>query len=394
MTQSAAERTVLGRLGVRPLVNAAGPLTRLGGGPLAPAVVAAMAEAARSSLKISELQAAAGQVIASATGAEAGYVTSGAAAGLTLSAAACLARGDLALMDRLPDTDGIANEIVVQKPHQVSYNRALRAAGARLVEVGYMGYPGTGATYAWQLEAAIGDRTVAVAHQLVDAPNTIPLAEVVRIAHAHGLPVIVDAAAGLPPPENLRRFVDLGADLVAFSGGKAIGGPQASGLLCGRADLIASVVLQHQDMDVHPRTWERRDEVPGIPHHGIGRAMKVGKEEIVGLVAALEAYLQRDHAADRACWHAQVSHVAAELDGLAGVAVEVVADGRFPVARVRLRDRERAPDVVLALEAGEPRVCVGQGLLDQGVLVVNPLVLQAGEERVVAERLRAVLTSA
>lgn len=385
------QRSVLADLGIRPIVNAAGPLTRLGGGPLAPGVLEAIAEASRSALKISELQAAAGAVIAEVTGAEAGYVTSGAAAGLTLAAAACLARLDYAVMDRLPDTAGIPNEVVVQKPHQVSYNHALRAAGARLVEAGYMGYPGTGATYAWQIEAAITDRTVALAYQLVDAPNTVPLAEVVRIAHAHGLPVIVDAAAALPPAEHLRQFIAAGADLVAFSGGKAIGGPQASGILCGRADLIQSVALQHQDMDVHPATWELRHDLPGVPHHGIGRSMKVGKEEILGLVAALRAYVARDHAADRARWLAQVAYVAEALDGLDGVRVDVSGEGSVPRAYARLGPRWRAADVVLALEAGEPRVWVGQGRLDQGTLTVNPLALRAGEERVVAERLLATL---
>ncbi|MHB8621654.1 MAG: DegT/DnrJ/EryC1/StrS family aminotransferase, partial [Chloroflexota bacterium] len=241
---------ILDRLGVRPVINAAGPLTRLGGQALSPEVLAAMAEAARSSVKMWELEAAAGAYIAEVTGAEAGYVTAGAAAGLTLAAAACIAGLDPARMDRLPNTDGMANEIVIQKPHVVSYTHALRAAGARLVEAGYMGYPGTGATYPWQVEASINERTVALAFQVVDAPNTVSLPELARIGQEHGLPVIVDAAAALPPAENLRRFINEGAALVTFSGGKAIGGPQASGIVCGRADLIRSIALQHQDMDV------------------------------------------------------------------------------------------------------------------------------------------------
>src|SRR6185437_6671409 len=131
------------------------------------------------------------------------------------------------------------------------------------------------------------------------AAGSVPLEGVVEIAHRHGLPVIVDAAGGVPPVENLRRFVAAGADLVAFSGGKAIGGPQASGILVGRADLIASVALQHQDMDVYPATWNRRgliadQSVAGIPHQGFGRSMKVGREEIVGLVTALRIFAAGD----------------------------------------------------------------------------------------------------
>jgi L-seryl-tRNA(Ser) seleniumtransferase len=248
-----------------------------------------MQEAARLSVPIEELQAAAGAYIAEVTGAQAGYVTTGSAAGLTLAAAACIAGLDPARMDRLPDTDGIPNEIIVHRSHQVAYNHALRAAGARLVEVGYIGYPGVGATYPWQVESAITNRTVAFFFQLVDAPNVVGLEEFAEIAHRHGLPLIVDAAGALPPAENLIRLVASGGDLVAFSGGKAIGGPQASGILCGRADLIQSVALQHQDMDVPPPLWGARGHTGPLPHHGIGRSMKVGKEEIVGLVAALRA---------------------------------------------------------------------------------------------------------
>ena len=380
-------------LGVRPMINAAGPVTRLGGGPLAAAARAAMQEAACTTLKISELQAAAGAYIAQVTGAEAGYVTSGSAAGLTLSAAACIARLDPSRMDRLPDTAGLPNEIVVQKPHQVAYNRALTAAGARLVEVGYMGYPGVGATYAWQVEAAISDRTVAIVYQLVDAPNTVSLEELVRIAHAHDLPVIVDAAAALPPPENLRRFIAAGADLVSFSGGKAIGGPQASGILCGRADLIRSVALQHQDMDVHPATWELRDEVPGIPHHGIGRSMKVGKEEILGLVAALRAYLARDHAADQARWRTQLDSIADGLADQPGVRCKVL-EGSIPTLLIHVGTRDRAIEIHQAMEAGEPRIGLAQYGLDDGALKINPHVLQPGEEAIVLARLRETLGAA
>jgi D-glucosaminate-6-phosphate ammonia-lyase len=374
-------------LNVRPLINAAGPVTRLGGGPLSADVRAAMAEAASTALHIGELQAAAGAYIAQVTGAQAGYVTSGSAAGLTLSAAACIARLDPALMDRLPDTTGLPNEIIVQKPHQVAYNHALAAAGARLVEVGYMGYPGQGATYAWQIEAAITSRTVAVAFQLVDAPNTVPLEAVVQLAHAHDLPVILDGAGALPPADNLRRFIDLGVDLVSYSGGKAIGGPQASGILCGRADLIRSVGLQHQDMDVHPETWELRQTVHAIPHHGIGRSMKVGKEEIVGLVAALRAYAARDHVADHTRWKKQLQHIAAGLEDVAGARCELVEERAIPRLEVHVGAHARALAMIRALDAGEPRVAVAQYGLDDGFLIVNPHVLQPGEEEIVLRRL-------
>ena len=162
-------------LGVRPVINAAGPLTRLSGAPLHPEVAAAMAEAAQRCVRIEDLQEAAGRELAQATGAEAGYVTAGAAAGLTLAAAACLAGLDVAAMDRLPDVTGLRGEIVIQRAHLTAYTHALRLAGARLVEAGYLGFPGQGITWPWQVEAAITERTAALAYSIGRAPGAVPL---------------------------------------------------------------------------------------------------------------------------------------------------------------------------------------------------------------------------
>src|SRR5215217_7463847 len=185
-------------LGVRTVINASGTLTRLGGSRMAPEVLAAMTEAAASFVHIDELQANAGRVIAEATGAEAGYVVAGAAAGLTLGTVACIAGLDVGKMDRLPDTTGMRNEVVVQRGHRNAYDHAIRAAGVRFVEVGYLGYPGAGGTHSWQLAAAINERTAAVACPILDTLGTVPLPEVCQIAHERGIPVIVDAAE-LPP---------------------------------------------------------------------------------------------------------------------------------------------------------------------------------------------------
>jgi L-seryl-tRNA(Ser) seleniumtransferase len=265
-------------LGVRPIINACGTLTRIGGSRMSAEVLESMVEAAASFAHIDELQARAGKVIAEVTGAEAGYVTTGAAAGLALATAACVAGMDVGKMDRLPDTTGMKNEVVVQRGHRNAYDHGIRSAGIKFVEVGYLGYPGAGGTMPWQIDEAITERTAAVACPILDTPGTVSLPVVAEIAHAKGVPVIVDAAAELPPRSNLRRFISEGADLVTFSGGKAIGGPQSSGILAGRADLIASVALQHQDMDVREETWNRRDllaagSLSGIPHQGFGRAM-------------------------------------------------------------------------------------------------------------------------
>jgi L-seryl-tRNA(Ser) seleniumtransferase len=389
-------------LGVRPLINAAGTQTRYGGAPLPQAVVEAMAEAATACVRMEELQEAAGRVIAEATGAEAGYVTAGAAAGLTLAAAACLAGLDVARMDCLPDTTGMANEIIVHRAHRNAYDHAIRAAGARLVEVGYLGYPGAGGTHPWQIAAAITGRTVALYWAMVDARGTVPLEEMCRIAHAHGLPVIVDAAAALPPAENLRYYIAAGADLVSFSGGKALMGPQASGILCGRRDLIASVLLQNQDMDVHPEAWTYRARylesnlLAGPPHQGVGRAFKVGKEEIAGLVTALRLYVQRDHAADCARWDASIRRVLEGVAGLPHVRGVYVCSAEHPVPLAHIELDEAALgltafEAIRRLLAGTPMVAVNEGCAREGTLVVNPMALRGDDVPHLVGRLRATL---
>src|SRR5215217_3345004 len=186
---------VYGRLGVRRIVNAAGPVTRLGGNRLAPEVAEAMAEAAQSHVQIDELQERASALLADATGAEAGLITSGAEAGLLLGTAACLAGMDPRRMDDLPFVHDGRNEVVVQRGHRNAYDHAIRAAGAVMVEAGYLGSPGAGCHYAWQIEAVITERTFAIAWPLMDTPGTISLAETVEVARRHSVPVIVDAAA-------------------------------------------------------------------------------------------------------------------------------------------------------------------------------------------------------
>ncbi|HUX87389.1 MAG TPA: aminotransferase class V-fold PLP-dependent enzyme [Chloroflexota bacterium] len=395
--------TIYEELGVRPVINAAGTQTRFGGAPLPPEVVAAMAEASSCCVRMEELEEAAGRVIAEMTGAEAGYVTSGAAAGITLAVAACIARFDLDRMDRLPDTSGMPNEVIVQRAHRNAYDHAVRAAGARFVEVGYLGYPGAGGTHPWQIEAVISERTAAIYWACIDAKGIVPLEEVCTVAHRHGLPVVVDASAALPPPENLRRFVAAGADLVSFSGGKALFGPQASGILCGRQDLIESVLLQHQDMDVHPETWSYRARylesglLPGPPHHGLGRGFKVGKEEIVGLITALKSYARRDHAADRARWDQVVREVVDSVADLPYVRATQTSPSFQAVPRARLElDESRlgfmAYEAILRLIEGTPRVAVNESGVREGALVINPMCLRDADEDPLVQRLRQVLS--
>lgn len=391
-------------LGVRTVINGSGSLTRLGGTRMEPETLAAIAEAAASFVRIDELQARAGEIIADVTGAESGYVVTGAAAGLALGVAACVAGLDVAKMDQLPDTSGLKNEVVVQRGHRNAYDHAIRMAGVTFVEVGYLGYPGAGGTFAWQLEHAITERTAAIACPVLDTPGTLSLPEVAEVAHAHGIPVIVDAAASLPPRSNLRRFIAEGADLVTYSGGKAIRGPQASGILAGRADLIASVALQHQDMDVRVETWVKRQlirngRIQGVPHQGFGRAMKVGREEIAGLLTALKRFVAGSDEADQADWLAKLEHIHASLKGLDHVSpvISPKADGGVPMLNITIDEAKlgkSAYDILNELLDGEPSIALAESYAEFGVIGVNPHGLNNDEVEIVAERLQRVLQPA
>ena len=396
---------VYDRLGVKKRINGAGLVTRLGGSLMPPEVLEAMVEAAGAFVDIAELQARASAIIAEVTGAEAGLVTTGAAAALTLGTAACLTGLDAARMERLPDTAGMPNVVVVARPHRNAYDHAIRAAGARLREVGLNDRAvgaGVRGVEPWEWEAAFGSDVVAVAYTATPTLGP-PFPEVTEVAHRHGLPVLVDAAAVLPPLERLRRLVADGADLVAVSGGKALRGPQSTGFLCGRRELIAAAALQQLDMDVAPETWNPPpflvpgDRLSGIPHHGIGRGFKAGKEEIVGLLVALRRFVTLDVRAEAAVATRRLEAIAARLAGLPHVATRLRPEaetGRFPLLDVVLDERglgQTAAAVSRGLQTGDPPVHLGERRAVEGVLTVHPEGLRDGDEGVVAARLVSVL---
>ncbi len=381
-------------LGVRRRINAAGALTRLGGAVMAPEVIAAMAAASRASVDIGELQDAASARIAEATGAEAGLVTTGAAAALTLAAAASIARWDVAKMAALPLGD-FPRDILIPRTHRTGYAHALAASGARLIDIGHNDR-GTGAGVrgleAWEIEAALSPSVVAMAFS-VNATSLADLPTAVAACRAAGIPLIVDAAAQLPPKENLRRFVAMGVDLVAFSGGKALGGPQASGILAGRRDLVASALLQQLDMDVAPETWSPpklvdRANLRGVPHHGIGRGFKAGKEEIVGLLTALERFVTADDAADNARLETRLKAIAAELNGHAVTLVPASVTGRVPVLEIAVPE---ALVVSARLQRGDPPVHLSERHAARGVLTLDPQVLLPEHDAPLVAALRAAL---
>src|SRR5438874_2322692 len=310
--------------GLEPIINASGAVTRLGGAPMPEAVLEAFCAAARESVPLDELQAVASRALAEATGAEAGLITSGAAAALTLGAAALLTGYDLGRMERLPSCDGFPHELVIAREQRSGYDHAVRAAGARLVEVGFneiVANAGVRRTERWEYEAAFGPNTAGVVY-VFSPTSQPPLAELVECAHRYRLPVLVDAAGELPPRSNLSAIAATGADLVAFSGGKAIRGPQSSGILCGRGELIGAAALQMLDMDDHFELWDPpadfidKAQLSGIPRHGIGRNMKVSKEEIVALLTALDLFASGAYDADREKFRSYLETIAGALRDL------------------------------------------------------------------------------
>ena len=385
--------SVYDRLGVTPVINGVGPATRLGGLPLHPDVWTAMQEALAQSVRIDELERQAGKRIAELLGVPAVYVTSGASAALFLATAATMARGDASLIDRLPNTTGMRHKVIIQSAQRDPYDRAAAAAGATLVSIGY-----PDSTHPGELEREIDDKTAAVLYRPGKHGNLLSLEATCRIAHAHGVPVMIDGAMFVPPISRLQDFFAAGADLVAVSGGKGFRGPQASGLLCGTPEFIDLIALQHQDMDERDTTWPRNlgETSPTTPpRHGVGRSMKVGREQIAGLVAAVERYVADPGADERAG--------TAELDAAEKA---LLADGSIPVTRVQeptldvpglyLDIRAAGADVdavVLALGARPTPVYVGESEAYRGVLGLNGMALGPGQGELLAAAILEVVAA-
>jgi D-glucosaminate-6-phosphate ammonia-lyase len=391
-------------LGIEPIINASGAVTRLGGAPMSSDVLKAFCEAAQESVPIEQLQAAASKAIAAATGAEAGLVTAGAAAALTLGTAAILARYDLGRMDRLPNCEGFPNEFVVAREHRNSYDHAVRAAGARLVEIGFheiLSGAGVRRAEAWEYEAAFGPRTAGVLYVMIEGAQP-PLEEVVRRAHAHHLPVLVDAAAELPPRANLKALISSGADLVAFSGGKGIRGPQATGILCGRRELVGSAALQMLDMDDHWQLWNApnelfdRDKLAGMPRHGIGRGYKVAKEQIVSLLVALKQFASGEYDRELNGFRERLNTIVAALvNSPAACRIDQDHEECLPILEIAIDEKSlgrTAFDVCRALRSGSPPCYVGHVGLPEGKLLINPLHLNDRRAAELARRLHEELT--
>ena len=363
------------RLGVRPIINASGTMTALGASIMVPEAIKAMTEIASEFVEMDDLQRVASQAIARLTGAEAGFVASSAAGGIVLSVAAAMTSSRLLAIERLPlDTTGLKTEVILQYGHNAAYgnsiDQAIRVAGGTPVFAGSVS-----STQPYQVEEAINDNTAAgfytVAHSTISY-GMLSLPEFVAICHARGVPVIVDAAAEY----DLRRFIAEGADIAIYSGHKFLGGP-TSGVVAGRKDLVRAAYLQNR---------------------GIGRGMKVGKESIVGLIAALEAWEVRDHAGIKARETAVIELWRSALAGHDGVELRVSPDSTDnPVDRLEVRVKPAsgftAYGFVSMLASGTPPIMVRSHQAEQGRFWLDPCNLHPGEAETVARRLGEILAS-
>src|SRR5438105_5998954 len=371
------------KLGVTPLINAAGTYTVLTASIMPDEVQAAVALAAKNPVNLNELHDAAGAYLAKRLRCEAALVTAGAAAALVVGTAACVTLGNESAILNIPtDMNGLKNEVIVQKTHRYGYDHAIRNCGVRFVEVETLP----------QYEQAFTDRTV-MTHFFNAGEGQISREDWVRVAHQHGVPCFNDAAADVPPISNLWNYTQMGFDLLTFSGGKGLRGPQNAGLLLGRKDLIDAAAKNNN------------------PYDGVGRGMKVAKEQIVGMVAAVDWFLTQSDAAFEAEFRRRADRIAAQLKDIPTMKSEVVIPplaNHVPHLLLRYdpdKLKISARDVMLELRKGKPSIELNPSTgstrgasagipADPNMIVVGVWMLEPGEDLIVARRLHEVLSKA
>lgn len=363
-------RDFIAELGVRPILNASGTFTKLTGSLMPPEVTEAWQQAAQNFYRLDEFHDAVGKRIASLVGAQAAMVSAGAASALTLGTAACITGSCEERIHRLPDTSGMPNQVIIQKSHRFNYDHAVHNCGITFVEV----------ETAEQLGAAVNPQSAMMLFfNAADPPGQIHAADFSRLGREHGLPTFIDCAGDVPPVENLSRFLKLGFDLVTVSGGKGIQGPQSTGLLMGRRDLVEAARLN---------TLPNSDT--------IGRGMKVNKEEMLALMVALELYLERDHERDWQLWEKGIQTIAEKLQAISGVETETYIPeiaNQTPHLRIRWNQEQiqiGPQEAIGELSEGEPSIEV---VPEKEDLEVTVWMLREHEIQLVADRIAEVLES-
>jgi L-seryl-tRNA(Ser) seleniumtransferase len=366
-------RDIFKDLGVRTFINAAGTFTALTASLMPAEVMDAMAAASRHYVPLTELQDRVGERIASMLAAEAAMVTSGAAGALTCGTAGCITGTDQKAVLQLPDLTGLKNEVLIQKSHRYGYDHAVRATGVRMVEI----------ESADELGRAVKPGTAMMLFfNDAEPKGQIKAEEWVALGRKHKVPTFIDASADVPPVTNLTRFTKMGFDLVTFSGGKGIRGPQSAGILAGRKDLIQAARLNTSPYS-----------------DSIARGMKVNKEEMVGMLVALELYTKKDHEAEWKDWEHRIRTIVDSVRDLPTIETETFVPpiaNHVPHLRIRWDQSKIAmppPDVMKKLREGEPSIEVSP-LTTKDELVIGVWMMQPGEAEMVARRVRAVLKPA
>ena len=358
-------------LGVRTFINASGTYTMLTASLMPPEVVKAINYAALQYVRLDELQEKAGARIAELLKCEAAMVTAGAASAITLGTAAVVTGGDPKKAAMIPnDLTGMKSEVIIQKSHRVGYDHAVRNCGVKMVEV----------ESKKELEAAINEKTAMMWFYNNQNPvGKVRDEEFVAIGKKHGIPTFNDCAADCPPVENLWKYTQMGFDLVCFSGGKGIRGPQSAGLLLGKKDLIKAALRN-------------------APPNGdtVGRGMKVNKEEILGMLVAVELFLQRDHAAQWKEWEKQVQMIhdaAVSVPGVKGEIHVPEIDNHVPALKISWSDKVKATpnEIRDALRNGHPSIETMGG---KDTIDITTWMMIPGEERIVARRIKELLEQA
>ena len=373
------------RLGVTPVINGVGPVTRLGGLNLSEEIETEIKNSSHLSYRMDELHLAAFDYIAKALNVPGGLVTCGAAAALTMATSVCIAGSDAKRINSLPHVTWPKRNVVIQRIQSDPYDHPIIATGAVLRLIG-----GDHGASLVEIESSLDDTVCAFIYRQNDFKTEVELSEIMELCKAKGVPVIIDAAVTVPPIERLQNYFKMGATFVAASGGKGFRGPQTAGLLfCSKQNAIAAL-LHHLDMDERITTWpslQGQSNAPlGLPANGIVRAMKVGREQIFGMVAAIDQYLIN---AEYNLGNEELNmceKIVQESD-----AIDVVRYRNEYLLVDQLKFRIGAPQIVdevyLELHHGTPRVILGQELTSLGFLTLNPMALQSGQGEKIARRI-------
>jgi len=366
------KRDFFSELGIKPFINAAGTYTTLTASLMPHEVMEAMDFASHHFIRLTDMQDAVGAKIAKMVGSEAAMVTSGAAGALTVGTAACVAGKDMKAIRQLPDTTGLKNEVLILKAHRYGYDHAVTATGAKMVEI----------DSAADFARAAGPRTAMALYFNASEKGNVSAEEWVALGKKHGVPTFNDAAADTPPVSNLSKYIKMGFDLVTFSGGKSIRGPQSAGLLLGRKDLIDAA-----RMNTSPNS------------ETISRGMKVNKEEMLGMLVALELFMKRDHDADFKEYEHRVKVISDSIAGVKSVKTETYVppvSNHVPHLKIMWDQsvvKITPPEVLKKLREGDPSIEANPST-DKEALHIGVWMLQPKETEIVAKRVRDILKGA